>query len=158
MNTCLRDNSSVSLTGSINLTNTVSNTFTFAGATPTEISYVHGVTSAVQTQPDNAIKKSGHTALTGNAQFTSLTNNYIAADAAITTVYTAADVALSALLTSAYTTAIANKTSFSTLTKNNIDVLTSIPASVIRQGRNAHFECSIHWCFHCSRCNPNINE
>ena len=66
MNTCLRDNATVPLSGNIILTNTGSNTFTFAGATPTELSYLHGVTSAIQTQLDNAIKKSGSTSLTGN--------------------------------------------------------------------------------------------
>ena len=66
MNTCLRDNTSISLTRNINLTNTGSNTFTFAGVAPKEISYVHGVTSAFQTQLNNAMKKSGSTTLTGN--------------------------------------------------------------------------------------------
>ena len=55
------------MTRNINLTNTGSNIFTFAGVTPTEISYVYGVTSAFQTQLNNAIKKSGSTTLTGNA-------------------------------------------------------------------------------------------
>ena len=41
------------------------------------------------------------------------------------------------MLTSAYTAAIVAKPNFSTLTKNNVDVLTSIPASVIQQGTNA---------------------
>ena len=58
--------SSLSLSGNIILTNTGLNTFTFAGATRTEISYVHRVTSAVQTQLNNTINKSGSTMLTGN--------------------------------------------------------------------------------------------
>ena len=54
------------MTRNINLTNTGSNTFTFAGVTPKEISYVHGVTSAFQTQLNSVMKKSGSTTLTGN--------------------------------------------------------------------------------------------
>ena len=183
LDTCIKNNNTTTLTGNINLVNSDSNTFTFAGATPTELGYIHGVTSDIQTQLDNCIKKAGNTELSGNvqltgpytfngatpselsylsgvtsaiqtqlnnkqvsgsyattadlsAQFSSLTTNYTTADTVITAAYIAADTALSATLTTAYTTAIANKTDFTTLTKNNADVLTAIPASVIQQGTN----------------------
>ena len=54
MNSCLQDNNTNTLSGNIVLLNSASKQLTFAaaGATPTEIAYVHGVTSAIQTQLD----------------------------------------------------------------------------------------------------------
>ena len=62
----MQDNTSLTLRGNIALTNSGTNTFTFCGSTPTELAYVHWVTSAIQTQLDSAITKKGSTALTGN--------------------------------------------------------------------------------------------
>ena len=47
LNNCMRNNNTTTLTGNIILANTDNNQFTFAGATPTELACVHGVTSSI---------------------------------------------------------------------------------------------------------------
>ena len=136
LNTYLIDNSSLSLSSNYSVKYWLEHIH-FAGATPTELIYVHGVTSAIQKQLINAsaiqtqlnnkqVSDSYATTADLSAQFSSLTSNYTAANTVITTAYTAADVELCASLTSTYTVAIAAETYFCTLTKNNVNELTSI--------------------------------
>ena len=64
-NKCLKDNTSITLSGYITLSNSGNNQFTFAGATPMELGYVCGVTSAIQTQLNMCIKNNSSTTLMG---------------------------------------------------------------------------------------------
>ena len=52
INNCVRDNTTLTLTGNIGFTNSGTITFTFCGSTPAELAYVHSATSAIQTQLD----------------------------------------------------------------------------------------------------------
>ena len=71
----MRNNNTTTLLGNIILANTDNNQFTFAGATPTELACVHGVTSSIQTQLDSCIKNNSTRILTGNINLTNTNNN-----------------------------------------------------------------------------------
>ena len=55
--------------------NSDNNTFTFCGASPTEISYLHNLSSNAQTQLNACLKDNSTTSLTGNISLTNTGSN-----------------------------------------------------------------------------------
>ena len=105
--------------------NTDSAPFTFLGATPTELGYLHNVSSGIQAQLDNKQSKGVTTGYESADRGTIAA--YSAGDSAVTEAYIAADAVVATGCTTGIAAAIASLSELSH--QNNTTVLTALPST-----------------------------